>query len=735
MSPTRACTLLLMAAVASGCRARSRAPDSATESATEAANTAPTTAKKPVQDTFHGVTVSEDYRWLEDGAAPEVKAWSDAQNAFARKTLDTLPGRAAIEKRVETVMRFEQVRLSHVTEVGDIFLALRRTPDAQQPVLVRLKSLEDDSGGTLLLDPNAEDDSGTRHIDWFVPSPDGKKVAVSISAGGSESGDVFIYDVESGEPIDERIPRVNGGTAGGDLAWQPNGKGFFYTRYPRGDERPAEDRDFYQQLYYHQLGTPTEDDRYELGKSLPRIAEIQLAMHEPSGRLLVTIQKGDGGEFEMHLRSPKGKWTQFSAFGDKHLQATFGPKNDLYVLSRAGAPRGRVLRVPLKRLSLGSIAKGKEVIAESEDTIVDDFWGPPTVRVTDSKLYVQYQLGGPSTIRTFTHAGKPTDGPKIPEVSAVLSMTGLGEDDLLLRLTGFLEPSAYYVWNSKERELSKTKLADAAPMDTSALTVSRQMATSKDGTKVPLNIIRPKDADGPRPCVVYGYGGYGVNLVPVFNPRNLMFAERGVVYVVTNIRGGGEFGEAWQRGGNLTNKQNVFDDFYAAIEHLKATKVCQLDRVGILGGSNGGLLMGATLVQHPEAAAAVVSFVGIYDMLRVELSPNGAFNVTEFGTVKDPAQFEALYAYSPYHNVKTEESYPPVLFITGENDPRVDPMQSRKMTARLQATKTEAPVLLRTTKDAGHGGSSNLSDRIAQYVDMYAFFFDHLGVEVKDATP
>lgn len=721
---------LCLSVLALGCPAKP-GPGSTEAPAAGAAMAPPATARQPMQDTFHGVTVSEDYRWLEDWSDEKVKAWSQAQNQYARAQLDALPGRAKIEARVSEVMRFAQVRLSGVSKVGDGYLALRRTPEAQQPVLVRLKGLDDSRGGELLLDPNADDAKGTNHIDWYIPSPDGAKVAVSISAAGSESGDVSVYEVATGKRVDEVIPRVNGGTAGGDLAWSPDGRGFFYTRYPRGDERPEADKNFYQQLYYHALGTPTAEDRYELGKTLPRIAEIQLAMHKASGRLLVTVQKGDGGEFELHLRSPKGEWTQFSAFGDKHLQATFGPKDDLYVLSRAGAPRGRVVRVPIAGLSLESVAKGEEIIPQSEDTIVEDFWGPPTVRVTASKLYVQYQLGGPSTIRTFTHDGKPAAGPKVPDVSAVLSMGGLGGDDLLIRMTSFLEPVAYYRWDAAKAELTKTILADKSPMDTSKFSVSREMATSKDGTKVPLNIIRPAGAEGARPCVVYGYGGYGVNLVPVFSTRNLMFAERGVVYTIANLRGGGEFGEAWQRAGNLTNKQNVFDDFHAAIAHLKSAGVCEAGRVGILGGSNGGLLMGATMVQHPEAPAAVVSFVGIYDMLRVELSPNGAFNVTEFGTVKDKAQFEALYAYSPYHNVQDAQAYPPVLFITGENDPRVDPMQSRKMTARLQATQTKAPVLLRTTKDAGHGGTANLSDRISQYVDMYAFFFDYLGVTVE----
>jgi prolyl oligopeptidase len=688
----------------------------------------PATARRPVADTYHGVEVSEDYRWLEDGAAEEVKAWSAAQSAYARKLLDALPGRDAIQARVSAVMETDTESFSEVSRIEGGFLAMKRQPPKQQPFLVWLSGVDAPESARVVVDPNAMDARGTTHLDWYVPSPNGELVAVSVSKAGTESGDVHVYEVATGKEVFEVIPRVNGGTAGGALAWAPDGKGFYYTRYPRGEERPAEDRDFYQQLYFHTLGSPTESDRYELGKDLPRIAEIQLDMHEASGRMLVTVQKGDGGEFQLYLRHANGKYTQLADFPDQLLRASFGPKDDLYLLSRAGAPRGKVLHLPIAKLDPKA---AKVIIPEGPDTIVEDFWGPPTVLAADTRLYVQYQLGGPSEVRAFTLDGQPAEGPKVPEVSAVSSVQPLGGDDLLFAHTSFLSPPAYYRYDAKAGTTTKTALAAPSPMETAGMKVVRELARSKDGTQVPVNIITSGQIpqDGKAACVVYGYGGYGVNMTPSFSPRNLLFVERGVVYALANIRGGGEFGEAWHRQGNLTHKQNVFDDFAAAVQHMVDAKYCAADRVGILGGSNGGLLMGATLVQHPSLAKVVVSFVGIYDMLRVELSANGAFNVTEFGTVKDKAQFEALFAYSPYHNVKDGVAYPPVLFITGENDPRVDPMQSRKMTARLQAASAPLQAtLLRTSQDAGHGSGTGLKERVAQYVDMYAFFFHHLGV-------
>jgi prolyl oligopeptidase len=265
--------------------------------------------------------------------------------------------------------------------------------------------------------------------------------------------------------------------------------------------------------------------------------------------------------------------------------------------------------------------------------------------------------------------------------------------------------------------------------------VQRAYATSRDGTRVPLSILRRKGValDGNNPTILYGYGGYGISIPPFFDPGLSLWLEQGGVYAVANLRGGGEYGEAWHLAGNLTRKQTVFDDFLACAEHLIATRYTNSGRLAIMGGSNGGLLMGAALTQRPDLFRAVVSFVGLYDMLRVELDPNGAFNVTEFGTVADLEQFRALYAYSPYHRVVDGAAYPAILFVTGENDGRVNPAHSRKMTARLQAASGSGrPVLLRTNASAGHGLGTGLNERIVEETDVYAFLFDQLGVRYSE---
>lgn len=691
----------------------------------------PETVQQPVLDQYHGVEVTDPYRWLEDWSQEDVRQWSNKQNQYARSFLKELPNVDKIRVRVTDILADESESFGGVTACGERLFAIKRQPPKQQPFLIVMSGLDDVENARVLVDPSKIDTEGTTKIDWFVPSPDGRLVAVSLSRKGTESGDVHLYDVESGETVHEVIPRVNGGTAGGDLAWLPGASGFLYTRYPRGEERPPEDRDFYQQVYFHKLGQPTEQDRYELGEGLPRIAEIQLRAHPASGEFLATVQDGDGGEFAHFLRSTAGEWRQFSEFGDRIVQAEFGPEGMLYLVSRADAPRGKILRLETSHLDT---SRGDLLIEEGDDTIVSSFWGTPSVLHSGQKLFVTYQTGGPSEIRVFDLKGNKQAAPEQAPVSSVGGMTIVGEGDILFHSESFTSPGRYLRFRSATGTTESTPLVDGAAVTLEDVDVVREVATSKDGTQVPLSVLLPAGYQVGKsyPCIVTGYGGYGISIPPRFRSLNKIYSENDVIYVIANIRGGGEFGEEWHLQGNLTQKQNVFDDFAAVLQHVLDRGYTTSKQLAIIGGSNGGLLMGATFTQHPELMQAVVSKVGIYDMLRVELSPNGAFNIPEFGTVKDAEQFHALHAYSPYHAVEAGTHYPAILLTTGENDPRVDPMQSRKMAARLQAANAStAPILLRTNASTGHGADASLNERIEEEVDVLAFLFDQLGVQVK----
>jgi prolyl oligopeptidase len=555
---------------------------------------------------------------------------------------------------------------------------------------------------------------------------DGKYVAVSLSKGGSEDGTLHFYETATGKALPDTIAHVQYPTAGGSAAWNADGTGVYYTRFPRKGERPDADLNFYQQVYFHKIGTPDSEDTYSIGKDFPRIAEIALEAARDGKYVLATVANGDGGDFAHYLLAPDGTWKQITQFSDEIKIARLGRDNALYLVSRAGTPRGKILRLPLDVPELKNAA---EIVAAGDSVI-------ESIVPTSDALFVGDLLGGPSQIRRFDLNGKNETIIPLPQISAVQEMLALEDGSLLFRDISYTEPAAWFNCPNQKTEPVKTALRSTSPVSFADIEVRREFATSKDGTKVPLNILFRKGMkrNGQNPTLLYGYGGYGISMSPNFDFARRLWFDRGGIYVVANIRGGGEFGEEWHKSGNLTKKQNVFDDFAAAAEYLIKENYTRPEKLAIMGGSNGGLLMGAMITQRPDLFRAAVSSVGIYDMLRVELAPNGAFNVTEFGTVKDPEQFKALYAYSPYHHVVDGTKYPSVLMMTGANDGRVAPYHSRKMTARLlAANKSENRILLRTSSSAGHGIGTALSERIKQLADIYAFLFAQVGM-TKEMT-
>jgi prolyl oligopeptidase len=610
---------------------------------------------------------------------------------------------------------------------GGIIFATRFKPPAQQPVLVRLKSVYPPALRKVVFDPNLWNTNGTTAMDWSTPSTDGRLIAVCLSENGSENGVLHFFETDTGRALPDIIPGVQYPTGGGSAAWNAAGTGIFYTRYPQPGERPDADLHFYQQIWFHKLGAPLGSDTYELGRDFPRIAEIALAASGDGRCLLATAANGDGGDFAHYLRDAKCSWHQLTRFDDGIKVIKFGKDEALYLLSKKNAPRGKILRLPLANPDLTNAT----VIMPGGVGVVDDF------EPSASGLYVAVMDGGPSRLWYYprTH-GAPIDVPVLP-VSAVAGLHCWHGDELLFANTSFLVPSGWCEWEPGLPRPRPTALLSTSPASFDDIEVTREFATSRDGTKIPINIMRKKGThlDGKNPTILYGYGGYGINLRPSFNATRRIWFDAGGIYAVANLRGGGEYGEDWHLAGNLTHKQRVFDDFIACAQHLINRRYTSPDKLAVMGASNGGLLMGAFLTQRPDLARAVVSRVGIYDMLRVELDPNGAFNTTEFGSVKDEDQFDALYAYSPYHHVKDGAAYPAVLFPCGENDGRVNPAHSRKMTARLQAATTSGlPILLRTTATAGHGMGSSLKDRVAEQADIYTFLIQELGLDTSPWT-
>ena len=687
--------------------------------------TAPPTRAENVVDTFHGTRVADPYRWLENGADPAVREWTASQSRRTRAYLDGLPVRARLRPRLESYISESSPRYYSLAAAGGQVFAAYFDPKRQQPMLRVLGADLDPAKARTVLDPNTLDPTGATAIDWFVPSPDGKLVAVSLSKGGSEDGTLHVFDTDSGARVGEVIPRVNFPTGGGDLAWNRDGRSFWYTRYP-GEERSEADRNFYVQVYFHKLGDDPAKDPRVLGEGLPKIAEIQLDYSAAADALLVSVQNGDGGEFAHYVSGRDGRFVQVTRFADGVDFAAFGPDRALYLVSEKDAPRRQVLKLAP---GVTDLAQAAPIVRQGEDAIPIDFFGEDPLCFAAGRMYVRYLAGGPTKLRAYGLDGSPAGEAPLPDVAAVNEFEPLG-DDLLYSVETYLAPVRFYRLSGGRS--TPTELAVTSPVKFDDVEVVRTFAVSPDGTRIPVNIIRKKGVrlDGNNPTWLYGYGGYGVNQTPRFlgGSRRVWF-DAGGVYAVANIRGGGEYGEEWHRQGMLTRKQNVFDDFIAAAELLVREKYTRPGRLAIHGGSNGGLLVGAALTQRPDLFRAVVAQVAILDMLRVELDPNGEFNITEFGTVKDPEQFRALHAYSPYHNVRDGVKYPAVFMATGENDGRVNPANSRKMAARLQAATTSGyPVFLVTTDAAGHGQGSPLSVQIDQMADYIAFLFDQLGM-------
>ena len=681
----------------------------------------PEAPKRPVTNTYHGIQVTDDYRWLEDDRDPAVKAWSLDQLKVTRAYLDNLPQRARLKERFADLYGTAPVRYSQFHQAGRLF-AMKRQPPKNQQMLVVMKSARDVASERVLLDPNKLDAKGTTAIDFFAPSIDGRYVAVAVSENGSEDGPAWVIDTRTGRRLPDVVPRVQYPTGGGSIAWDAKSTGFYYTRYPQGAERAKEDANFYQQVWFHKLRTPAAADTYVIGKEFPRIAETGLSTARDGRYLLASVANGDGGEHAFYLRGPEGRWTKVSDFADMLRAAWLGFDGRLYALSTKDAPRGKVIAMPLAKPELASATV---VVPEGADTIED-------VRPTATRLYAIYMAGGPTEIRMFDLAGKPLGALPAEPVSTSFINERLGGDEILVGSVSYVTEPASYLYSPQLGKLVRTKLAAKQRFDFADAEVVREMAVSKDGTRVPVNIVMRKGTkrDGSNPVLLYGYGGYGLSMQPGFSVGTRVWLDAGGIFAVANLRGGGEFGEEWHLKGNLTKKQNVFDDMIGVAQHLIERGYTRPERLAAMGGSNGGLLMGAILTQRPDLFRAIVSEVGIYDMLRVESTPNGAFNVTEFGTIKDRAQFDALYAYSPYHRVKDGTSYPAILLTSGENDGRVDPYNSRKMAARLQAAAASGrPVLLRISADTGHGMGTALKTRVEEEADTYAFIMDALGME------
>jgi prolyl oligopeptidase len=693
-----------------------------------------------VADMIHGVRLADPYRWLENEDDPKVQAWIAAQNRLTRRHLDSLTYRKLVQARLAKLVGATSESYFQLTARGSRVFAICAVPDKQQRMLVSLDQTADPASRKIVFDPNRADPNGHTAIDWYVASPDGSKVAFSLSQNGTEDGTLHVLDVRSGKEIEQPVEHVQYPTAGGSLAWSSDGAGYWYTRYP-GPEVAAQERHFNIQVYFHKLGADPKNDALVLGTKdgLERISEVFLDNRYDQPAVMAMVQRGDGNTWAYYLLRPDAQPVCIGTYTDDIVYATVGPDGAVYAISRRNSSNGKIVKLD-PAFAPGGLVAAPVIVPESKSAIRSGGAekGISDLNFSKNRMFVRDIAGGPIRIRAFELSGKPAGTLPMPQLGSNSDIETLANGDVLFDVSTYLQPRYYAVWHPGTGESEATRLKVKSPISFEDATVTREFARSGDGTMIPVNIIMKKSTkrDGSNPVLLFGYGGYGLSQTPNFlGALQRVWLDAGGIYAIANIRGGAEFGENWHRGGMLTKKQNSFDDFAAVAQALVDWHYTNSRRLAFTGSSLGGLLMGAEITQHPALAHAVVSGSGTYDMIRLERDPNGAFNIGEFGTVKDPAQFKALYAYSPYHHVTANTAYPAVLLVAGAHDGRVNPMHSRKFAAALQAgSNSGLPILLRINTNFGHGLDNAMSEVIDEHTDELVFLFDQLGMKMPGAN-
>jgi prolyl oligopeptidase len=689
----------------------------------------------PVTETLHGEKVVDPYRWLENADDPEVKAWTAQQNAVMRKALDAVPGRKAIEDRLWQLHEIGALGVPVVKgkaagqggkDSERRYFYTRRTGKQNQPVLLVREGVA--GSDRVLVDVNQLAADGTQALDWWYPSEDGKRVAYGVSANGDEISTLRVRDVATGKDLSDVIPRARAAS----VAWLPDGSGFYYTRLPDIGSVPAGEEAYHRHVFFHRLGSdPKRDPKiFGEGRDLKDWPSVALS---PNGRYLAIEVSQGWAKSEIFLLDRKVKGAKpVTVVAGRNAIFHVGEVLDdrLYLISNEDAPRYRVFTAST---SAPARETWKEIVAEGKDTLQN-------VSVVGDTLAALYLVDASSRVRLFDRAGKPTGEIALPGLGTATGLSGqLRGGELFYGYVSYLSPTAIYRYDLRDKSAGATvweKLA--SPIDANAFEVEQVRAKSRDGTAVPLFVVHRKGLvkNGKNPTLLYGYGGFNISLTPAFSALTGPFLERGGVYVVANLRGGAEYGEAWHKAGMLGQKQNVFDDFIAAAEYLIRDKITSPEHLAISGRSNGGLLTSAVVTQRPDLFRAVISGVPLTDMIRYHKFRIAQLWIPEYGSSDDAAAFKWLYAYSPYHRVKDGVGYPAVLLFTAESDTRVDALHARKMAARLQAATTSPrPILLRLESKAGHGAGKPLGKIIEQSTDELAFLFGQLGMTATTTTP
>ena len=669
-------------------------------------------------DFYHGVAVPDPYRWLEDPQSAASRQWIEAQNQVTSAYLETLAGRSAIGDRLTQLWNFE--RYSTPFKQGGRYFYFKNDGLQNQSVLYTLPSLEAEP--RMLLDPNTLSEDGTVSLSGMAVSENGAYLAYGLSSAGSDWVEWYVRDIATGVDTDDRLQWVKFSGA----SWSHDHQGFFYSRYDEPDETTKlEAVNYYQKLYYHRLGNPQGDDVLVYDRPDQKEWGFGGGVTEDGRYLIISVWKGTDPNnlvFYKDLRAPDSPVVELITEFEASYSFVDNEGPLFWFRTDLEAPKGRLIAIDIAQPERGA---WQEIIPESDDTLEG-------VGLLNHQFVADYLKDAYTTIRIFSLTGELVREVALPGIGSAGGFDGKrGDTETFYSFTSFTVPSAIYRYDMVTGQSTLYRQPEV-DFDPAAYTTTQVFYESKDGTRVPMFITHKTglELNGQNPTLLYGYGGFSISLTPAFSVGNLVWMEMGGIYAVPNLRGGGEYGEEWHQAGTKLHKQTVFDDFIAAAEWLMAAGYTSPAKLAIMGGSNGGLLVGACMTQRPDLFAVALPAVGVMDMLRFDQFTIGWAWESDYGSPQNEAEFRALYAYSPLHNLKPGTAYPATLITTADHDDRVVPAHSFKFAAALQAAhQGEAPVLIRIETKAGHGAGKPTAKVIEEVADKWAFLAANLGME------
>jgi prolyl oligopeptidase len=688
------------------------------ESTTEGKLKYPAAPRSDVADLYHGTRVADPYRPLEDPDSAETRAWVEAENKLTFDYIRSAPQHAKIRARLSELWNYP--RYSVPQREGSRYFYTKNDGLQNQAVLYRQES----AGGaaSVVLDPNTLSPDGTIALASQAYSRDGRILAYGLSSGGSDRQEIRVRDVETGR----NYPEVLRWCKFASVAWRHDGSGFFYDRFPEPGSVPREDENNFNRVYWHRLGTPQSEDTLVFGRPDDRELGFSSIVTEDGRYLVLVVYHGTDPRTRIYYRDLEGPGDVVRLLDD--ADAMYAPIGNVgttfYFHTDLAAPRGRIVAIDLGRPQR---AAWKEVVAQGTDVV-------HFAALVHDELVLAYMQDAHDRLEVRRLDGGGARAIALPALGSISGLSGRQHDpEMFVGFTSFLHPGSSFRYDFASRKLEPFRPSELK-FDASRYETRQVFYRSKDGTRVPMFLTHRKGirTDGSNPVLLYGYGGFNISETPAFSVARLVWLEAGGVFAQPNLRGGGEYGESWHQAGMLDRKQNVFDDFIAAAEWLISNGYTRADRLAISGGSNGGLLVAACVIQRPDLFGAVVANVPVIDMLRYHKFTIGRYWVPEYGNAEaSPEAFRYLLAYSPLHNIKAGTAYPPILITSADTDDRVVPAHAKKFAAALQAADAGTnPILLRVETRAGHGLGKPVSKQIEESSDMYGFLFKIFGMNL-----